>query len=401
MTVTGANFTSATQVRFGANPATSFTVNSDTRITAVAPAGTGTVQVTVTTPAGISSEFVTYAYTSVSLPVLSSVAPSSGPPAGGTTVTLRGSGLSGTTVVRFGATVAPSFTVVSDTQVTAVAPAGSGTVQITVTTPGGTSNGVAYAYASVPVVSSVSPQQGPVFGGNTVILTGSNFSGATAVSFGSTAATSFTVDSPTRISAVAPAGAAGAAQVVVTGPGGTSSPGVPYFYLDAPVLSSVTPGSGPVAGGTGVTLTGSHFLGATAVRFGATPAASFTVVSDTRITAVAPPSTAGAVQVTVTTPGGTGGGLSYLYLAAPVLTALSPAAGPVSGGDTVTLTGSGLAGTTSVQFGTRTAAFTVVSDTALTAVAPPGPAGPVGITVTTPGGTSNALTYSRVLPPTI
>ncbi|MEE4419005.1 IPT/TIG domain-containing protein [Streptomyces bugieae] len=401
VTVTGANFTGATNVRFGANSATSFTVNSDTRITAVAPAGTGTVQVTVTTPAGISSQFVTYAYTQVTGPVLSSVTPPSGPAAGGTTVTLMGSGLSGTTAVRFGAVVAPSFTVVSDAQVMAVAPAGSGTVQITVSTPGGTSNGVAYTYASVPVVSSVSPNQGPVSGGNTVILTGVNFSGAAAVTFGSAPATSFTVDSPTRISAVVPAGAAGAVQVVVTGPGGTSAPGATYFYLGAPVLSSITPASGTLSGGTSVTLTGSQFLNATAVRFGAA-AASFTVVSDTLITAVAPPaSAAGSVQVTVTTPGGTSAGVSYEYLAAPVLTALSPAAGPLSGGDIVTLTGSGFARTTSVHFGTGTAAFTVVSDTALTAVAPPGPPGPVGVTVTTPGGTSTALTYSRVPPPTI
>ncbi|WP_310723470.1 IPT/TIG domain-containing protein [Streptomyces sp. N2A] len=399
--LTGSNFSGATAVTFGATTATSFTVDSDTRITAVAPPGTGTVQVTVTTPAGISSQFVTYAYTQVAGPVLSSVTPASGPAAGGTTVTLTGSGLSGTTAVRFGSTVASSFTVVSDTQVTAVAPAGSGTVQITVTTPGGTSNGVAYAYGSVPVVSGVSPNQGPVFGGNTVIVTGSNFSGATAVTFGTTTATSFTVDSPTRISAVVPPGAAGAVQITVTGPGGTSAPGATYFYLAAPVLTGVTPASGPLGGGISVTLTGSHFLNATAVRFGAA-AASFTVVSDTRITAVAPPSsTTGAVQVTVTTPGGTGGDLTYEYLAAPVLTALSPAVGRVSGGDIVTLTGSGFARTTSVRFGTVTAAFTVVSDTALTAAAPPGPPGPVGVTVTTPGGTSTALTYSRVPPPTI
>ncbi|MGW2403170.1 IPT/TIG domain-containing protein [Streptomyces sp. NPDC001739] len=401
VTVTGTNFSGASNVRFGANAAISFTVTSDTRITAIAPPGTGTVQVTVTTPAGISSQFVTYAYTQVTGPVLSSVSPASGPAAGGTTVTLTGSGLSNTTAVRFGSTVATSFTVVSDAQVTAVAPAGSGAVQITVTTPGGTSNGVTYTYGSVPVVSSVSPNQGPVFGGNTVILTGSNFSGATAVTFGTATATSFTVDSPTRISAVVPPGAAGAVQITVTGPGGTSAPGATYFYLAAPVLTGVTPASGPLSGGTTVTLTGSHFLNATAVRFGAV-AASFTVVSDTRITAVAPPAaTAGAVQVTLTTPGGTGGDLTYEYLAAPVLTALSPATGPASGGEIVTLTGSGFARTTSVRFGTVTAAFTVVSDTALTAVAPPGPPGPVGITVTTPGGTSPALTYSRVLPPTI
>ncbi|KUL43849.1 cell shape-determining protein [Streptomyces sp. NRRL F-4489] len=356
----------------------------------------------MTTASGTSSQFVTYAYTQVSGPVLSSVAPSSGPPSGGTPVTLTGAGLSGATAVRFGSTPASSFTVVSDTQVTAVAPAGSGTVQITVTTPGGTSNGLAYTYATVPAVSAVSPNQGPLSGGNTVTLTGSNFSGATAVTFGATPATAFSVVSPTTISAVVPAGLPGPVQITVTGPGGTSSPGVTYFYVAVPVLNDVQPGSGPLAGGNTVTLTGSHLLGATAVRFGSTAASSFTVVSDTAITAVVPPgSTAGAVPVTVTTPGGTGGGVSYLYLGAPVLSALSPAQGPLSGGETVTLTGSGLGATTSVRFGTVPAAFTVVSDTAVTAVAPPGPAGPVGVTVTAPGGTSAAVTFTRVPPPVI
>ncbi|WP_245171220.1 IPT/TIG domain-containing protein, partial [Streptomyces decoyicus] len=75
------------------------------------------------------------------MPTLTSVTPTSGPTAGGTTVTLTGTGFTGATAVRFGATPA-SFVVNSATQITATAPAGSGTVQVTVTGPGGTSNGV-------------------------------------------------------------------------------------------------------------------------------------------------------------------------------------------------------------------------------------------------------------------
>ncbi|WP_199823454.1 IPT/TIG domain-containing protein, partial [Streptomyces sp. NRRL WC-3742] len=61
------------------------------------------------------------------------------------------------TAVRFGAVNASSFTVVSATQITATVPAGSGTVQVTVTTPGGTSNGVAFTYVPVPQLVSVIP----------------------------------------------------------------------------------------------------------------------------------------------------------------------------------------------------------------------------------------------------
>src|SRR5690606_38361242 len=72
----------------------------------------------------------------------------------------------------------------------------------------------------------------------------------------------------------------------------------------APTLTAVAPATGPVAGGTSVTLTGTDLTDATAVTFGGTPAASFTVDSATQITAVTPAHAAGAVEVAVTTPGG-------------------------------------------------------------------------------------------------
>ncbi|WP_040871434.1 IPT/TIG domain-containing protein, partial [Nocardia exalbida] len=114
--------------------------------------------------------------------------------------------LTGATAVTFGGTPAASFTINSATQITAVAPAGTGTVQVTVTTAGGTSNGVAYTYVPVPTLATVVPSSGPVTGGTTVVLTGTGFTGATAVNFGATPATSFTVNSSTQITAVAPAG---------------------------------------------------------------------------------------------------------------------------------------------------------------------------------------------------
>ena len=99
-------------------------------------------------------------------------------------------------------------------------------------------------------------------------------------------AASFTVDSSTQITAVAPAHAAGAAAVTVTTPGGTSNP-VDYVYLNAPVLVSLVPALGPTDTGTVVTLTGNDLATATAVQFGAL-SASFTVASPTQITAVVP-----------------------------------------------------------------------------------------------------------------
>jgi hypothetical protein len=72
-----------------------------------------------------------------------------------------------------------------------------------------------------------------------------------------------------------------------------------------PIVASVTPATGPETGGTTVTIAGSGFTGATAVRFGTADATSYTVVSGTEITATSPAGTAGTVDVRVTTPGGT------------------------------------------------------------------------------------------------
>lgn len=74
----------------------------------------------------------------------------------------------------------------------------------------------------------------------------------------------------------------------------------------APAIASIAPNFGPIAGGTTVVVTGTNLASASAVKFGATPATSFTVESDTQITAIAPPSTAtGTVDVTATTIAGT------------------------------------------------------------------------------------------------
>ncbi|MFI6310802.1 IPT/TIG domain-containing protein, partial [Nocardia fusca] len=315
-------------------------------------------QVTVTTAGGTSNGV---AYTYVAVPALTTVVPNVGPVSGGTTVVLTGTGLTGATAVTFGGTPATSFTVDSATQITAVAPAGTGTVQITVTTVGGTSNGVAYTYVAVPTLATVVPNVGPVAGGTTVVLTGAGLAGASAVTFGGTPATSFTVNSATQITAVAPAGT-GTVPVTVTTAGGTSN-GVGYTYVAVPALTTVLPNVGLEAGGTTVIVTGTGLSTASAVTFGGTPATSFTVNSDTQITAVAPAGT-GTVQLTVTTAGGVSNGVTYTYVAVPALTAVVPNVGPASGGTTVVVTGTGLTGASAVTFGaTPATSFTVDSAT--------------------------------------
>lgn len=131
--ILGQGFTGATAVTFGKVPA-SYTVVSDTYLTAVVPAGATTAAVTVTTPAGRLLSNKKFRVT----PQVKTFSPTSG--AVGTPVTITGVSLTQATKVTFGGVAATSFTVNSDTQITATVPTGAVTGKITVTTPGGTAS---------------------------------------------------------------------------------------------------------------------------------------------------------------------------------------------------------------------------------------------------------------------
>ncbi|MFR9753534.1 IPT/TIG domain-containing protein [Nocardia sp. 004] len=321
------------------------------------------------------------------MPTITAIFPTSGPPSGGNFVVITGTGFVGPTSVYFGGT-ATTFVQDNPAQITALAPPGSGTVLVTVINSGGVSNGVPYTYGvpAVPTLTAIAPSSGPTTGGTVVVLTGTNLTGATAVTFGGTPATSFTVNSATQITAIAPPGVAGTAAVTVTTAGGTSTP-IGYIYIGVPTLLALSPTSGSVTGGTVVVLTGTGFTGATAVTFGITPATSFTVDSDTQITATAPPGTAGVIGVTVTTPGGVAGPALYTYLPVPVVTVIAPTSGPAAGGTPVLISGTGFTGATSVAFGVIPATFVVNSDSSISAISPVGSPGLIVlVNVTTPGG---------------
>ncbi|MBJ7598483.1 MAG: IPT/TIG domain-containing protein [Candidatus Dormibacteraeota bacterium] len=232
-------------------------------------------------------------------------------------------------------------------------------------------------------------------GGTSVTITGSGFTAATAVHFGSVAAVSFVVNSDTSVTAVSPAQALGTVDVRVTTPLGTS-PVVSadhFTYLAPPSVTSVRPESGPTGGGTAVTVTGTHFTGATAVNFGTLAATGFVVNSPSSLTAVAPAQSASTVDVTVTGPGGTSAAVAtdhFAYLAPqPSVSSLNPSAGPTSGGTSVTISGSGFTGATAVAFGGVAApSFTVNGDGSITAVSPAQAAATVHVRVITADGIS-------------
>ncbi len=246
VTITGTGFTGATEVLFRSTPATNITVASDTEITAVTPAGTaGLAAVRVVTPIAQTAALYTYV---AAPPTITSLSPDSGPTTGGTLVTITGTGFTGATEVLFRSTPATNITVTSDTEITAVAPAGTaGLAAVRVVTPIAQSTALYTYVAAPPTITSLSPDSGPTTGGTLVTITGTGFTGATAVMFGSTPATSFTVDTPTTIAATAPGGSAGTVDVTVTGPAGTSSTSAADQYTYRPVVHPCT-----------TTITGTH-----------------------------------------------------------------------------------------------------------------------------------------------
>ncbi len=161
---------------------------------------------------------------------------------------------------------------------------------------------------AVPVITSLTPTSGGTGGTTYVTITGANFLGTTSVTFGGTAATFFSVVSATTLTVYTPAHAAGTVDVRITNAAGTSvdaGTADDFTYIGTgPVVSSISPTSGPTTGGTTVTIIGSGFTGATSVTFGGT-AATFTVNSSTSITATSPAHSAGTVDVIVTSPAGT------------------------------------------------------------------------------------------------
>lgn len=139
VTITGAGFTGATQVKFGTVSASRFTVDSGNQITATTPPGSGAAIVTVTTPKGASATVGGLRYKYSAQPTVKDVAPLSGPSNGGNTVTIAGTNfIPGATSVYFGNDLA-AVNVISSTSLEVVAPTGTDIEDVRVRTAGGIS----------------------------------------------------------------------------------------------------------------------------------------------------------------------------------------------------------------------------------------------------------------------
>ena len=383
VTIIGTGFTGTTAVSFGGVPSTSFYVYADTLLYAYVGAGASGA-VSVSTPDGNA---VLSGFTYLASPVITSFAPTSA--AKGTAVTITGSGFLKATNVYFGGTSA-TFSIVNDSTITAVVGAGqTGSVYVYSAVGSGSLGGFTYL-APVPVITSFSPTTAS--SGGYVFVYGTGFTGATSVSFGGVAATTFYVYSDTYLYAYVGSGASGS--VSVTTSGGTATL-AGFTYVAPPVVKSFSPTS--ASEGTTVTIKGIGFTNATSVAFGGTYASGYSVINDSTITAIVNTGATGSVQVYNSYGSGSLSGFTYIA-PVPVITSFSPVKGGT--GSYVTIYGTGLSGATSVTFGgVPASSFYVYSDTYLYAYVGSGASG--SVSVTTSGGTAKLVGFTYVASPVV
>ena len=351
--------------------------------------------------------------------IVTNVSPAEGPGAGGTVVTIDGTGFSTLargTAVRFGnTTVAATVTCLVSTRCTAASPPGAGLADIRVTVSGFTSAITpADRFAYIPTVTKVGPSSGPEAGGSNVSVEGSGFAASgTVISFGPTAATNVVCSGLNKCNVTSPAG--GGVQDITASVAGKTSAIVSadrFTYIAAarPLITALSPATGPSIGGTVVTITGQNFsvtTNATKVRFGAsyatgTTATNVLCTSTTSCRATAPAG-AGAVDVFVavgtTAVSAAGAATRYTYIAPPAVTSVAPALGASAGGYVVAITGTGFgagAGNTTIRFGSVAATLGACTATVCQVVAPSGATdingtSTVDITATAFGQTSGGL----------
>ncbi len=283
-------------------------------------------------------------------PTVTGLSVTSGSTAGGTSVTITGTGFSGVTGVKFGTVAGTGVVVNSTTSITVTSPAESaGTVDVTVSAAGGTSatnppnDQFTFTAPPAPTVTGLSVTSGSTAGGTSVTITGTGFSGVTGVKFGTVAGTGVVVNSTTSITVTSPAESAGTVDVTVSAAGGTSATNPPndqftFTAPPAPTVTGLSVTSGSTAGGTSVTITGTGFSGVTGVKFGTVAGTGVVVNSTTSITVTSPAESAGTVDVTVSAAGGTSATnppndqFTFTAPPAPTVTGLSVTSGSTARG---------------------------------------------------------------------
>ena len=285
----------------------------DGTVTVLAPPGPpGAADVLATTPWATGLLPGGYAWIDAAAPddvlALLTAVPQKGPAAGGTLVTLSGTGIpTGALSVRFGAKDAEVVTAdpASHTIVVRTPPAAPGTVDLLVTGPTGSST-LPGAFTFLPALSvaAVSPESGPAGGGTQVTLTGSGFEAGMQVRVGPLGCSQVQVLGPSEATAITASGSPGPSDVGVTlGDAVATLPKAFDFTVPGTDVLVSKPVSGAAAGGTFMRIYGTGFGADATVRVGPYPASGVVVHDSTLITGWTPPGTIGTWDVVVTTNG--------------------------------------------------------------------------------------------------
>lgn len=399
ITVTGTGFLGTVTLALGTQAVT-FTSQTATTLTAVTPPGLAAGPVSVTVTSSVHGPAVlANAFTYNQAPAITSIDPATGSLAGGTSVVLVGTGFQGNMSVTLEGRAA-TITAQSPTQLTFLTPAGAsaGAADVTVTSSqnGSVTLADAFTYFEPPTIASLSATSGPLSGGTLTTIQGTGFTGTLTVTVGGQPAT-IVLGTTTAITCTTPAAAsADTVDVVVnSSTRGSVTAFDSFTYNPLPTLTSVTPNEVPLAGGTTVVIAGTGFGGSLGLTIGGTAAAILSSTT-TRITATAPPGAAAAdapIAVTSTTHGNAGGTNLFRYNAAPTVGSVSPASGPLAGGNVILITGSGFGGSLSVNVGGSNASILASTTTSITCTAPARAlAATVGVTVTS--STNGSVTAS-------
>jgi hypothetical protein len=286
----------------------------------------------------------------------------------GTTVTITGTGFTGATSVKFGGTAASSFNVVNASTIQAIVANGS-TGDVSVTTAAGTATKAGFVFVAAPTITNFTPTSAA--SGATVTITGTDFTGATAVSFGGTAASSFNVVNATTIQAIVGNGSSG--ELTVTNPTGKASK-TGFVYVIPPTITQFIPLA--AKSGETVTIVGTNFTNASAVRFGNVNARSFIVQNDSLITAELSSGASG--NVTVVTSSGNATLAGFTFLKTIKIKSFSPDSAKTN--DTISITGENFSDVIDVTFGgTAASSFTILNDTMILAAVGAGSTGDIGL----------------------
>jgi hypothetical protein len=385
-------------VLFGDRAAINVQVVDDNTLYATTPSSSvvGFVDVHVSNEQGtaaLKNGFEYYAE-----PKIETVTPAAGPIPGGNSVTISGAGFVPGTLVSIGPNDVTELTFVDSNTLEAVVPAGSvGPADVTIQTPYGwanLANGYFYVSGTPPsgvLVITAQPATGPAAGGQVVTITAYGLTDVddTTVTFGGVAAQVESVDAQGLIAIVTtPEHAPGQVDVTVSSSIGTDTLSGGYTYQPTFHILTVNPVSGPVDGGTAVTIFGAGFAAGAEVQIGALPCANVSVTSETEIDCVTPAGSPGGADVTVfqgdkitTLKNG------FFYESSGMqLFVVEPDSGSRAGGTFVRLLGAGFEADAKVTFdGNFATHLTYVSSTLITAKTPPGNIGAVNVAVNAGG----------------